>query len=588
MIFNNTRRKAFATVGAENSEFATHRSYDALSFSADNNTARDFGNFGSGRQAPPRRSPRKPAKKQSFIGKYIEFEQKDKKLFMIIGAALAALILVIFLVVLIANSIENNIVAENNAYTYFEKDGLYYVAEDGEIVGAGFENKVKIVPARDMSFAYVIEDTPDGKVLYLLEDEEISQLLQTPVAQILALADYVPGVVYKDDVSFRFYSNGNDDRITKDASAANFIIAPDATAVAYTVAVEGKVDESKLCVWENGFSQSYASNMIPVELSKGGKHLYAYGILGGDFVSKSLHAITIEDGAVSKIATGFDTVTAINIEGDELMYSVGTAESGYQTYIYELDENKSHKVGAGICSPLMANATTVQLETFKNSVAENTFFVDGAEAPVSATYYIGSDYASESVAQYNGKLSSDGDIFYYLGAENTLFYVELDSSKKTSERIADDVVAFEITEKNNVYYVDDYDEQTASGYLTFYKFSTNERKRIQPDVTKIAFNKYSNILYFTALDTSNAATDEEDVYYVFQSEEGSGSEGTEFDDTRIMDVPHIINNSQKRTFAYVDNTETGMRDLYYTSNGKTYKLVQSGCNDINSDGFTLG
>jgi ribosomal-protein-alanine N-acetyltransferase len=62
---------------------------------------------------------------------------------------------------------------ENNAYAYFEKDGLYFLCEDGDIIGSGFENEINVVPALDKSFAYVIEETPEGKVLYLLEDGDL-------------------------------------------------------------------------------------------------------------------------------------------------------------------------------------------------------------------------------------------------------------------------------------------------------------------------------------------------------------------------------------------------------------------------------
>ena len=49
--------------------------------------------------------------------------------------------------------------------------------------------------------------------------------------------------------------------------------------------------------------------------------------------------------------------------------------------------------------------------------------------------------------------------------------------------------------------------------------------------------------------------------------------------------PIFADAEQKRTFAYIWNTDTATFDLYYTSTGKTYKLVAAECNPTDESIF---
>ena len=107
--------------------------------------------------------------------------------------------------------------------------------------------------------------------------------------------------------------------------------------------------------------------------------------------------------------------------------------------------------------------------------------------------------------------------------------------------------------------------------LIFYKSSTGKRKTIAGDVTGMTFNKYSNVLYFNV--------DEDTKAYLTQ--EGSVKEIAEFDRTEIPVAPTFIDPAQKRSYVYLINPETDLYDIYFTSSGKSFKLVARDCDSVN-------
>ena len=93
----------------------------------------------------------------------------------------------------------------------------------------------------------------------------------------------------------------------------------------------------------------------------------------------------------------------------------------------------------------------------------------------------------------------------------------------------------------------------------------------------MSLNVYSNILYFDVDDDTKA----------YCTEEGSAKEIAEFARTEIYTAPEFVDGAQKRTFAYVKNSDTELYDIYYTSSGKTYKLIATDCDYINGDDVTI-
>ena len=445
----------------------------------------------------------------------------------------------------------------------YEIDGKYFVAMNGETIGSGFDNEIELTPALDSSFAYVTEDTPDGYNIYILEKKELTSVVTSPVAEIVAFADYVPGVIYKDGEAFHFYSDDNEDRITKDPTAGNFIIAPDASAVAYTSAKDNNPLEFKLYLYVDGISESYASNMYPVEVSSGGKYVYAYGISSEDYVSKKLYVIAPEDNEKISIVTGFVSLNYMNIKGDEIIYSSGSLESGVQSYIYNVKKDESFKIGAGLCYPVISDPSVALLSSLKDIVVENTLRIPNAEGKITtATYYVDKKYDSSLISKYNGTLNTDGDKFYYINDDKTLNFIDLNDKNRTIQKIAEGAVDFVVTEKDNIYYLDD------DSRLMFYKESTGKKKKVADAVENMVLNSYSNVLYYEVEEDTKA----------YETEEGSAPEIAKFDRSEIISVPVFANEGQKRTFAYIWNEDTATFDLYYTSSGKTYKLVASDCN----------
>ena len=556
MFNNNSYRPAFATAGQASSQ-QNARQQSGILFNTSSGEAEDFNSFGSTQQARPARRPapsKQPGRKSGEL---------DLKKLLVIAASVAAVVLLGIIIALVATSSGGDLTVKNNSFASYEIDGKYFVAMNGETIGAGFDYEIELTPAVDNSFAYITEDTPDGYNIYILEKRELINVVTSPVTEVVALADYIPGVVYKDGEAFHFYSDDNEDRITKDPTANNFVIAPDASAVAYTSAKDNNQSEFKLYLYVDGISESYASNMYPVAVANGGKYVYAYGISSEDYVSKKLYVIAPAYNEKISIVTGFASLNYMNIKGDEIIYTTGSLEAGFQSYIYNLKKDESFKIGAGLCYPVISDPTVARLSSLKEIVVENVLRIPNAEGKITtATYYVDKKYDSALISKYNGTLNTDGDKFYYINDDNTLNFIDLNDKNRTIQKIAEGAVEFVITEKDNVYYLDD------DSRLMFYKESTAKKKKVADAVENIAFNSYSNILYYEVEEDTKA----------YATEEGSAPEIAKFDRAEIISAPVFASEGQKRTFAYIWNEDTYTFDLYYTSSGKTYKLVASDCN----------
>ena len=556
MLNNNSYRPAFQTAGQASSP-QNARQHSGILFNTSSSETEDFNSFGSTQQARPARRPAPSKQPKRSSGEI------DLKKLLVIAASVAAVVLLGIIIALVATSSGGDLTVKNNSFASYEIDGKYFVAMNGETIGSGFDNEIELTPALDNSFAYITEDTPDGYNIYILEKKELTNVVTSPVAEVVTFADYTPGVIYKDGEAFYLYSDDNEDRITKDPTAGNFVIAPDASAVAYTSAKDNNPLEFKLYLYVDGISESYASNMYPVEVANGGKYIYAYGISSEDYVSKKLYVIAPADNEKISIVTGFVSLNYMNIKGDEIIYSSGSLETGVQSYIYNVKKDESFKIGAGLCVPLISDPSVALLSSLKDIVVENTLRVPNAEGKITtATYYIDKKYDSSLISKYNGTLNSDGDKFYYINDDKTLNFIDLNDKNRTIQKIAEGAVDFVVTEKNNLYYLDD------DSRLMFYKESTAKKRKVADAVESMVLNSYSNILYYEVEEDTKA----------YATEEGSAPEIAKFDRSEIISAPIFASEGQKRTFAYIWNEDTATFDLYYTSSGKTYKLVASDCN----------
>ncbi len=558
MLANNNYRPAYAAASASmNGSEQTLRS--GIMFNTSNSEANDFNSFGGASSAntQKKKQPPKRKKKQSL----------DLKTILIAAASVVAFVLLIAIIVAVANSSGSDVTLKNNTFISYEQDGKYYVAMNGEVIGSGFDNEVTLKAAKDNSFAYVTEDTAEGYNIYILEKKELTSVVTSPISEVIALADFEPGVVYRDDTAFHFYSETDESRITKDPGAANFIISPDASTVVYTRPKDENANESKLYIFSNGVEDSCGkNNMVPVAVSNNGEFIYAYGITSSDYSTKKLYIVYPNDGNETiEIQTGFDRIQYINTSGDEILYTVSSAESGYQSFIYSAKKDESYKVGAGICIPLMADKSVVSLSSLNDTVYERSYFNEGSGF-VGATYYVNKKFETSKISQYNGTLNSSGTLFYFINNDGTLNYIDLDDKNRTSQAFAEGVIDFVVTEKDNVYYLDD------DGRLMFYKSSTAKRSKISDDVVNMTFNSYANVLFFDVDEDTKA----------YMTEEGSTQEIAKFAKTEISTAPEFVDASQKRTFAYVLDSDTDRYDIYYTTTGSTYKLLASNCDDLSA------
>lgn len=554
MLNNNSYRPAFATAGQASSPQKARQNGGIL-FNTMSSETEDFNSFASTQQTRPSRRPSKQPKKSGEL---------DLKKLLIIAASVAAVVLLGIIIALAATSSGGDLEVKNNSFASYEIDGKYFVAMNGKTVGAGFDNAIELTPAIDNSFAYITEDTPEGYNIYILEKNELISVVTSPVTEIVALSEYVPGVIYKDGEAFHFYSDDNEDRITKNPTADNFIIAPDASAVSYTLTDDKDQTQTKLYIYVDGISESYATNMLPVGVANGGKYVYAYGTVQDDAgaTAKKLYVILPGENDKVAIVTGFFSLNYMNIKGDEIIYTTGGLETGIQSYIYNVKKDESFKIGAGLCYPLISDPSIALLSSLKDIVVENTLRIPNAEGKITtATYYVDKKYDSSLISKYNGVLNSDGDKFYYTNDDNTLSFIDLNDKNRNIQKIAEGAVEFVVTEKDNVYYLDD------DSRLMFYKESTAKKKKIADAVENMVLNSYSNILYYEIEDDTKA----------YESEEGSAPEIAKFGRTEIISAPVFATEGQKRTFAYIWNEDTDKFDLYYTSSGKTYTLVAADC-----------
>ena len=568
MLHHKKLQPSLAGAGYSANYRTVGRRYEGASFYAANEETDSFGTYEdeSFRQKPKARpQPKKPASKKKQI---------NPKSLIIMAASLVAVILLIIVIVAVASSSGKDIKYENNSFvSYCLVDGTYQVAMNGKPVGTPFSNPITLTESADKSFAYVEEETTDGINVYILKDNKLESIVDKPVTEVLARADLVPGVVCStvsttasaDDVIY-LYTENNFERIVRDATATDFVISPDAEAVAYTVVNKDDPSTTILYLFRDGIPVRYITNMTPEFLSNDGKFLYASCISSADGISRMLYVLTSEksDGRQKICETGFDSILYENTKGNEIIYCTGNAESGYMSFIYRIGEDEPIQIGAGKCEPLLADHSIVRLAALNNIVVENKLV--NTQNKASATYRINKKYKAEPIAGVNGQLSPNGKTFYYLsGANGDLMALDINDKNMNREKIYTGVKEFVVTAKNNFYLL--LDDNT----LVFFKQSTGDKEPIAYDVTNMSMYYYANTLFF---DVENDTT-------AYCSEEGSKLQAVKFGRSEIAKAPIFLNSANKRTFAIVFNDQTGAYDLYYTSNGKSFRVVSEECSDVN-------
>ena len=564
MFQKNKFCPAFACGEAMDKPSWINKKHDGISKDSYEN---DFKSFSSGSSSGSSRAPKNRRKKT------VTLEVPGKTL-AIAAAVILSIVLLLVLIISLASSRTDAIAYKDNAFAAYEAtDGTYRVVMNGKATIDIFDKEVKLVEAKDSSFAYV-EATVNGATnVYMLDGGKL-KLLCEGVDEVLAYSEYVPGVVYKygDRVEYTFDGLITSLARNNDTTPKNFVISPNGRCIAYTIRNKNDSNVYDLYVYTTDMSGPEAksnatASTVPVSISNDGKYIVAYTQNGE---ANELYLIVGADKyKINDIEGSFYALTCANSDATEIVFTTKIG-ADYRTYVYNCTELKkgataAHAISNGYAVPQIVDPEVCTPETFKKC-----YFQD---AKASLTLYINKKYDSIKVSDYLGQIDSEARFLYIINEQrdNMLIQVELLGEKfgKDSNRssaIATDVKEFIITEKGNIYYTDGY------GDLYFYKLAKGKASRITNDVTDLLFYTYANELYFEKVDSA-------DAHGTYRTSEGSDHHSFEFGKTKLTKLPEITNTYSKKSYAcYLDET-TDNYVLFYTSNGRSFRRITE-CNKI--------
>ncbi len=555
MFDKNSMRPAMAVAcSACGQAFAASRRNEAMMYSGAAETE-DFNSFNSFSEhtEPKQRQQKKRAPKKGGANKAL-----------IIGAiAAAAVVLLLTVVVLFALSGGQDITYTDNTYVaYADGDGNYHVAVNGSVVDFVFEGEVQVIPSVDRSFAYVTDTGLEGIEIYILNGKELEPVTSSPASEVLAYAGLKPGVIFKENGKFYLYSEKTgEERITSDSTTEHMMISADASTVSYTVAVEDSAGETYLCIYQDGSSNKVLKNCVPVAVSTYGD--YVYGSTKDAEGRDVLNVVHSKDETKVQIenSNGFIGITAMNVKGNEVLFCVSNG-ADCNTYLYSMKEERSISLAKYMLSPATVDPDIAIYDTFKGVYLQGTN-LDGTR---DLTGYVTKKLEWKNIARAIGQFESEGQYFYYIDDEMTLRQLDLTEKNYPKVRIDDDVIDFTLTEKGNVYSLND-DNQ-----LRFYKVSTKKKTRVSDDATEISIYNYANEVYFSEAEAVDVS--------VFTSKEGGEKKIAELDSNQIGSVPYFSDTNSKKCYAYYYDLDYGWR-LFYTSNGKSFKLISDDCQALN-------
>lgn len=560
---NNMRPATAGAAPAPSSRTNDARTRETMMFNTAHSEAEEFNAFSSdsGRETK-RNAPRPSGKKKGM-----------NKAALIIGSvAVLALLLVLLATVAVLNA-ERHIMDEGNAFlAYSDSDGDYHVLTNGFEIEKDFEGEVQVVPAADNSFAYVLDNGGEGIYIYVLKGKKIEAITTSPASAVLAFATLEPGVVYQENSKFYLYSEEfGEERITGEPTADNFVLSGDASTVAYTEAVKDNSGVNKLMIYQDGSSTPLDSknNCTPVAVSNYGDYVYG-STMAGDVKKMCVFSTKNLDDPDKILVTdsdGFVSIVAMNAKGNEALFVASAlTETGAEitTRIYRFGKNddKASILAKGMLTPTPVDRSIVIYDNFSDIYLTGVNQV-GTEIS-SATYYLNSKYQASKVAAFSGEIDPKGRYLYYVNKDMELMQLDLTDKNYPTNEVTQDVVDFVITEKSNLYILDDDNK------LRFYEAAKDYLNRaISSDVTSISFYRYSNTVYFT----------EEEAVSVYSSREGSEKDNVKMDGTQLTSIPLFSDTSSKRSYAYYYDVDNGWM-IFYTSNGKSFDLVTNDCQDI--------
>ena len=580
MLFKNTMRPAYATAGGESSARpARSKIKDFLTCSEQSAFDDEYGSFNrqpgaqEKKQAPKKQpAPRRPKRKSGFdFGAFIK--DNAKGLLFIFGA-LVVLALLVALVVAIFSAPQKDIKLKDNVFfTYIDGESKYRVVSNGETVKQAFEGEITLQPAKDNSFAYVKEAVAgeEGTTynVYILKGSKLEAVVGD-AADVIACADYEPGIIYKAGSRFHYYSAENQTPITNNASAKNFIISGDASVVVYTVDSNKEEDKQELRYFCKGASPVIGYNFVPMAISNDGK--YVYGVF-----NSLLCCITVEDDGKKQTPTAITDknygeilgVNGINVEGDEIIFSAATA-ARTMSYMFSIKDG-TKPIAEGVFTPSYSGVNVICPESFIDTFFTCKKTVHDAETDKSetlvSTYFLDKSGARK-LADAEGKISPDGKFFYYLNEESTLTRVLLSSKNFEADttEIMNEITDFVIIENGNI---NAMMEDVNKGWIYYLDASTLDKKTVSHSADLDSMRVCANSIYYSE-------TDSDDVTTIYVSTEGSSNEVAKFKSSAPSETPIFAMGATKKGYAYFTD-ENGSVKLFYTSNGKKFSPVSESC-----------
>ncbi len=554
MFFKNRPIPAFAG-NAPTHKQLNDKKREAFAFSS--SEANDFNSFSSAPKQTKKKAP-------SFFKKDMTFEINPRSLIIAAASLLTAIVLIVLVSTVVASASKNIKFDDNTFLCYQNEEGNYVILKNGKKIRDVFVDETTLIAAADNSFAYITVNTPEGYDVYLLSGSR-PKLICDNADDIEAYAEFEPAVVYvKDDRSVYFYDGAETVITTGSGTASNVVISPDASAIAYNAPSRSNPDVSALFMYTTAEEESEqlsagGTTVVPVTVSNKGKYALAYTLDPENKDKKELYVVLNGKTSypITELNGYFDKVLYKNSTDTEIVFSTTDEQGGAHTYVFDCKklstrkDNTAHYLGTGTSIPQITDGRIVRLDTVKKSYFRNT-----AE---SKTFYLNRKYEALKVSDFIGEFDPDLEYFYFVNKQKKILCkMEIRNGKsKSITPVAYDVESFCVTEKGNVYYLDEYFD------FYFYKLSQDKSTRIASDVERIEFYEYKNVLYFEM-------AGEDDVNNVYASSEGSDYELVKLGKDTVTAIPEITNTYSKNTYAILGDDTA---DVYYTSNGRSFKKV---------------
>ncbi len=577
MLFKNNMRPAYAT--ASDSGFAQNNSSRKSRFAVfSEGDSGDFGSFEesqSSRQRPTRTSSPRPQKPKGQKPAF-DLSALPWKYIAIGAVAVVAVVVVIALfmgIILLAPS--KHVKVEDNAYfVYSDTNGEYHVVSNGKTINHVFEGEVTITPAKDNSFAYVCDnlsgESGSGVRVYILKGNKLKDI-EVKADELIAMADFEPGIVYKKNSRFHYYSSNDHTPITSEPSADDFAISSDGSTVIFTVDSSKNPGYTELKYFQNGGSETIGpDNFIPVDISGDGKYVYGINEDSGRLFFLTVKKSKAEIASITSDSHGvFGEITGMNADGDEIVFYT-ESEKGVVSFLYRVGDDSPTQIADGLFTPINADKEIACPDTFVNSyfVCEKDITTeDDVTTNATLTYFYDKNDGAIKLAETKGQFSPDCKYFYYVNEDSNLVRISLDSKnfEDSAKAVLNDVTDFAVISKGDVYVMLN---DVNVGIIYHWDASTAKRTVITYDAKLGSMQLCANSVYFTE--------EIEGETKIYVSSEGAAKTEASFKNAALTTTPTMKMGVGQKGYAYFTD-DNGNTMLFYTANGEKFSVVSSSC-----------